>query len=280
MKKTLLPLNLQFFADGEVSENNQEVAELEGTTATEENSEVETVEQTETNEQVQSAEENARYAAARRRAEQEFAERQRQEDAEYERRFGNYENPITHQPIRSRKDYFDALDAQEKLQRNQELESKGIDPKVFEDMVNKEVANNPMILQAQELIAQQKKTAFDNQLAEDIKAIQKLDPSIKSVDDIFALDNADQIIALTKDLSLADAYKLANFDALMSNKTSATKQAAINSIKGTQHLNSTTGLNTPDDGEVEIPESELGAWKRAFPDASMSELKKKYNRSL
>lgn len=274
------------------SVNNLEVAEPmdDATETTVETTEVTTsgdvasteLSETQGTENVQSAEENAKYAAARRRAEQEFAERQRLEDLEYERRFGDYENPITHQPIRSKKDYFDALDAQEKLQRDAELESKGIDPKLFEDMVNKQVANNPAVLQANAIMQETQQNMIKARLEEDVKAISQLDSSVKNIDDILNAPNASQIIGLVKanNMSLVDAYKIANFDVLMANKTNATKQAAINNMKGTQHLSTTDGVTGGDDGGVDIPSDELAFWKRAFPDASMKELRAKYNRTI
>lgn len=274
------------------SVNNLEVAEPmdDATETTVETTEVTTsgdvasteLSETQGTENVQSAEENAKYAAARRRAEQEFAERQRLEDLEYERRFGDYENPITHQPIRSKKDYFDALDAQEKLQRDAELESKGIDPKLFEDMVNKQVANNPAVLQANAIMQETQQNMIKARLEEDVKAISQLDSSVKNIDDILNAPNASQIIGLVQanNMSLVDAYKIANFDVLMANKTNATKQAAINNMKGTQHLSTTDGVTGGDDGGVDIPSDELAFWKRAFPDASMKELRAKYNRTI
>ena len=118
----------------DLSVNNESVAETQETEAevvttdvntdSSETIEAEGQQLAEGNEaEIQSAEENAKYAAARRRAEQEFAKRQRESDLAFERRFAGYTNPITGQPIRSQKDYFDALDAQEKLQMEQSLQS-------------------------------------------------------------------------------------------------------------------------------------------------------------
>lgn len=285
MKHNLMPLNIQFFADEETSVNNEEVADLQNTTVDEtvETSEGETPEEVtegtaETD--AQSAEENARYAAARRRAEMEFNRRQAEEDAEYERRFGNYTNPITGQPIRCRRDYFEALDAQETLKRNQELQSKGLDPQMFEQTVQRMVANNPTVLQAQAVMEETRRAQASNALDEDIKAIQRMNPNVKSIDDVFADPNFLAMKAHTdRGLRLADAYKLVNFDTLLANNNASVKQAAINNIKGTSHLNTTDGVSSNDDG-VDIPSAELSAWKRAFPECSMKELRKKYNATL
>lgn len=290
MNETLLSYNLQFFAE-DLGENELEVAEP--TTTDNNEPEVEETEATDTGEtesdsatpddsEVQSAEENAKYAAARRKAEQEFQARQQAEDAEFARRFAGYENPITHQPIRSRKDYFDALDAQETLRQREELQNKGIDPSLFEEMVSKQVANNPAVLQAQQVMQAAQEAQIKQRIDADVKAISKLNPSVKTIDDVLNDPNFNQMLELTRNngLGLADAYKLVNLESLMAGKMASAKQAAINNAKGTSHLAPTDGLSGTDNGLVDIPANELNAWKRAFPNCSMKELKEKYNRSL
>ena len=284
MKENLLELDLQFFADeaegvteSEPAEQTEDVNEVE-TSATEE---VESTSQDDES-NVQSAEENAKYAAARRRAEAEFAQYKANEDAEFARRFGDYENPITHQPIRSKKDYLEALDAQETLRRNAQLQEKGIDPRVFEDMVNRQVNNNPVVLQAQMVMQQTRDREVANAIEEDVKAITSLNPNLKSLEDIQNLPDFDQMVAMcqTNGIRLKDAYKLTHFDELLAGKSASAKQAALNTMNGTSHLSQTDSLANADGGEVEIPQNELDQWKRAFPHATLAELRKKYNSTL
>ena len=281
MKNNLLELNLQFFAEeagetvSEVAEPTMDETEVESSATTEEESSQESEDSN-----VQSAEENAKYAAARRQAEAQLAKYKADEDAEYVRRFGGYENPITHQPIRSKQDYFDALDAQEKLKRDEELSSKGIDPNIFEEMVNRQVANNPYVQQAQAIMQANQEQQIQNQLVDDVKAISKLNPNLKTLEDIFALEDAPEMIALVQrsNISLANAYKLTHFDDLMAGKSASAKQAALNNMNGTSHLNQTDSLAASDKGVMEIPANELAQWKKAFPHASMADLRKKYTK--
>lgn len=285
MHENAITLNLQYFAEESEGANEMDFAEPSETDITEgdtEGTETEEVEGTATNDDdVQTAEENAKYAAARRRAEVEFENKMKARDAEYARRFADYENPITHQPILSEKDYFAALDAQETLKRNNELRNKGIDPQMFEDMVNKQVNNNPAVLQANKILEQTREVQIMNDMDNDLKAIQRMNPDIKSFDDIANADNFSTILGyFNSGLSMPDAYKLANFDTLIANNNASAKQKAINSMKGTQHLNTTDGVSSSDDSGVDIPQSELGAWRRAYPDLSLKELRKKYNRIL
>jgi len=67
---------------------------------------------------------------------------------------------------------------------------------------------------------------------------------------------------------------------ILAGKSASAKQAALNTMNGTSHLNQTDSLANTEDGLVEIPQSELAQWKRAFPHATAAELKKKYNSSL
>jgi hypothetical protein len=283
MKELKLPLNLQFFAEGAEGENESVNAEQTEDVNEVESSTTEEVESTSQDEEsnVQSAEENAKYAAARRRAEAEFAEKQRRMDEQYARMFKDYENPITHEPIKNAQDYLNALDAQNKLKMQEDLQSKGIDPNFFEDMVNRQVENNPLVQQAQQVMQMEQQRQVQSALENDMKIISTLNPNLKSVNDVMNLPNSDKMISLVQSgLSLADAYKVANFDDLMAGKSASAKQAALNTMNGTSHLNQTDGLANADSGEVEIPQNELDQWKRAFPHASLAELRKKYNQSL
>lgn len=279
----LLDLNLQFFAE-EGGVEAQEVAEPV-TDATEESStSTEAEGTTEEASNVQSDEDNAKFAAARRRAEAEFNQRLQAIDAEYARRFEGYENPITHQPIRSQKDYLEALDAQEKLTRDQELQNKGIDPKMFEDMVNRQVNNNPIVQQAQAVLLQNQRAQIESDFEENVKQISLLNPNIKTVEDFLKDPTAEATLDMAASsggkISILNAYKLNNFDSLMAGKVAGAKQAALNNINGTAHLNQTDNIAPADNGEVEIPQNELAQWKRAFPHATHAELRKKYNSTL
>ena len=292
MKENYLPLKLQFFAEEELSENNAEVAEqqemVEDTAEVETQSDVAegtSEEQTANDEQnsttVQSAEDNAKFAAARRQAEREFQAKQSQVDNYYATKFAGYTNPLTNQPIRSEQDYRNALDAQEIVAQRQELQEKGIDPDMLSQIVSRQVENNPVVRQAQAVMQDTINKQSNQMITEDIKEIMRIDPNVKSIDDIAKLPNVSQILSLTQTgMRFSDAYKVANMDSLINNKAGAAKQAAINNMKGTQHLNATNNINANNDSSVDIPSSELTNWQDAYPNLSMAELKKKYNQTL
>ena len=292
MEKKLYPLNLQFFAEGEelTGANDMDFAEPSDPTTEEHTPNTEPSEPT-GNEltlqndtpptPVQSAEDNAKAAAARRQAEREFQEKQKQTDIWYATKFAGYTNPLTNQPIRSEQDYRNALDAQEIVKQRQELQEKGIDPDMLSQIVSRQVENNPVVKQAQEVMQRTINDQSNQMITEDIKEIMRIDPNVKSIDDIAKLPNVSQILSLTQTgMRFSDAYKVANMDSLINNKAGAAKQAAINNMKGTQHLNATNNINANNDSSVDIPSSELTNWQDAYPDLSMAELKKKYNQTL
>lgn len=274
--------NLQFFASDEEPEalgaEEQTVAESEET--------VNPVDETvEASEETQSTEQpvdmNAIYANARRRAEaeakQKYDNERRSVDDEYVRMFGSYTNPLTGQPIRSAKDYADAFKAEQQMKAKRELEEKG----VSDETINRIVENNPVVRQAQKLVAQQEairavenERAIAQQIKNDVAEISKLNPSIKTLNDVpnEVIDKCMQI----QGLSLVDAYKMLNYGNFNSEREAAVRQNAINQAKGKQHLQPVNGVSVSESG-VDIPSEALATWKNAYPELSMAELRKKYN---
>lgn len=220
---------------------------------------------------------NAIYAEARRVAEANARKAQKAIDDEYVRRFGNLKNPLTGQPIRSQADYLAALDAQEEMKAKAQLEQNGVDP----SLIDNAIANNPLIRQAQAVMAQQQESQMIGQIFNDIAELKTIDPAINTLQDVppdvlrCVLDNA----SVGRHVSLAEAYKLTHFGQVSETQQAAIKQNAINQAKGKQHLAPVNGVSTPDEG-VEIPESELTMWKEMFPEKSKAELKKLYNQTI
>jgi len=275
-----MKLNLQFFADEEISigveesetADPMEVEETADSSDVEE-SETETPDtETEEPEAEQTIDTNAIAAAARRKAEQAAREERARIDAEYARRFGNYKNPITGEPIRSQQDYLDALDAQERLKAEKQLRDNGIDPNLINDLVSK----NPAVVQANEYLKQQEEKEAFEKITNDVLAISEYDPSITSLDNVppeivqYAIDNHH---------TLLDAYKILNFGKMTSQKEASIRQSAINQAKGKAHLTPMDGVAT-NDNSVEIPQNLRGMWEEAFPNKTWAERKALYNETL
>ena len=280
MKNKLLPINLQFFAEGDEPDVEIDDGGNDPVDTAEPEGELEEPEEDgEPEGEPQDSDTNAQFAAARRRAEAEFKAELERRDAEYARRFKDVVNPITGLPIKSEKDYFEALDAQETLRLNEQVQSAGIDPSVIEQMI----ARSPMVAQANMILETQRRNEADRLIAEGVAEISKIDPDIKSLQDI----PQEQMPRLTEmvrsGLSLVDAYKAENFDKLLAKSVesgkSAAAQRAINNAKSKSHLNTGSGASN-NDTLVEIPDSQYAHFRSAFPDDTPEQLKQRYNSVL
>lgn len=220
---------------------------------------------------------NAIYADARRKAEAEAKHKYDAIDAQFAEKFKDYKNPETGQPIKSAKDYFEAIAAQERVATKRTLTEKGIDPSIIEKAVN----NSPALQAANRIIEEQRRKDVEIYLNDQVKAVSKIDPSIKSVEDIEKSDRYPEVLKYVNEnrLSIVDAYKLVYADRLTQSKTEAVKQQAINNVKSQQHLKSTDGGATTD-GLVPIPEKELEQWQKFYPEKSNKELRELYNKYL
>ncbi len=272
-----LPMNLQFFAEGEGSEgseNTQEVAEPE-TEAVESQTETEGGTEEVAEPQTQSKETNAAFANMRRQL-QEANQRLADTDAMFAKQFGNYTNPETGQPIRSAKDYYEALAAQERAAAREQMQQNGLDPNMIDNLI----ANSPAVRQAQAATAELNNFRAQQKLEADYKEILALDPSLNSVDDIL---NDPSMPLMTEKvaqgMSLVDAYKIVNFDRVFNSKEAAVKQQTINQVKGKNHLSTGASVNVSSDLE-DIPANMLEDFQDRFPEKSPKELQKLYNMAL
>lgn len=225
----------------------------------------------------QTTEEDSKYAAARRAAEQQTrAERQARAnlDSQFAAMFGQYKNPVTGQPIQSAQDYIIAMQAQTQQQNAQQLQKAGLDPR----MIDRAVAMNPVIQQAQAIVQEHTNSEAQRRVQEDLQKIVELDPSMGSTQDVIASPGFQDVInKVRQGLPLVDAYKLVNFDRLSNVQAQAAQQQAINQAKSKSHLATAAGMTGESDGD-DIPESQIKQWQRWFPDKSRKELRALYNK--
>lgn len=225
----------------------------------------------------QSKETNAAFASMRR--ELEAARRQQAEiDAMYARQYEGYTNPETGAPIRSARDYAEAMEAQARIQAREQLQQANIDPKLIDNMIN----NSPVMRQAQAATAELNSIRAQQMMEEDFKEVLKLDPTMNSQEDIINSDSYGAVVDYVRNhpgMRFSDAYKLVNFDRLSSSKGEAAKQAAINQVKSKNHLSTGAAVNVDSSAE-DIPAAQLEMYKEAFPEKSIAELKALYNKAL
>lgn len=283
-KKNLLDLNLQLFGEeGEVTdvEVSEAVEPMEETTEVESEETVENEGNDEPAEQ--SAEENARYAAIRRRAEEDAKRKYDSVINERNQQIAamckGVTHPTTGKPITTVDEYFDALRIQQRQAQEQELQDKGIDP----SLIDKMIAQNPVVMQAQQVINRTMANEAEQRVQNDLAELMKIDPSIKGIQDLANLPNFNDMITLVErnGLSLVDAYKACNFDTFMQHTNDAARQQAINQMRGKSHLASQpSGVATEND-DVEVPAEIMKSWKEeGKSEKQIRELYKKVAKQL
>ena len=275
MKKMNMPMNLQFFAEEGV--NDSEVADLNTEAEIDTSTDDAGVNEPEPATPVQSAEENAKYAAARREAEEQARMRQAETDKRFQEMFSGYRNPITGKEIDGVDSYLEAIEAQKQYEMQERLKQSGVDP----ELITQAIQTNPIIKQAEDIIAKQREAEQQQMLENELKEIYALDKTIKSPEDLLAMDNFEQFKGyVEKGYTFSDAFKLASFSRLQQKNTDAVKQAAINQARSTAHMESTSGVAEPRTDLVPIPDSVLSLWKQSYPNLSNAELTAKYNAAL
>jgi hypothetical protein len=226
-------------------------------------------------------EDNARFAAARRRAEAQFnqrieLERQAARDEMIRQMYDGQLDPYTNRPISSEADlraYQQAYQReQEQLTRNQ-MQQAGLDPDILDRMIE----NNPKVKRAEQLTAQFEAAEGERKMNEAIKEISHLDPSITDVAALANHPNAPVFNEyVNRGYSLVDAFRLANFDTLTGKKAAAAKQQAMNNVNGKSHLTTTAGNAGGDD--VVIDPQEMQMMKHAFPNLTHAQLVAKFKK--
>ena len=219
------------------------------------------------------------WAIARKRSEREA---QARIDRQIAQRFGQYKNPATGKNIATLDDYFAAMDAQAEQSRQDAINRMTANQsREQQEALRQILANDPekrrLNARVQELeqkqIDEQAGAAFNRDFAE----LQKLEPALKTVNDLEKLDGFDKIVQLVqeKGLDMVTAYKAVNFGKATQASQAAGKQAAINAAKGKNHLAAHDGQAQPGTQKV-MSESMLNLAKEAFPDKSDAEIQKLY----
>lgn len=233
---------------------------------------------TDVSEQPWKTEQNARFAAERRKQEEEqrIAQAvQSARDAVYAEQYKDTVNPYTGQPIKSEADYKQYVQ-----QYNEDLiKSSGIQQSQFDQIVN----SDPRIQQAQQIInqqnAMQQQSAMEQEnlkLKESVKKIGQFDKSVKTEQDIINNPHFQKIAEYyQKGISLEDAYYLANRAELEAKKQAATRQQTINQVAGKQHMK-TTGQNGVGN-DVHIPADVMSMY-REMTGMSDEAIRKHYSR--
>lgn len=223
----------------------------------------------------QSDEDNARYAAIRRKAEAEAAEKAARErdraiaDLGYTDEEGNpitTLDELTRYKQRESKKKADA-EYEEEMER---LLDYGMSEKEAEEIIeNRRAAAEYKAVKSQldEARARQQQAEFDRRVEEELEMIREYDPSIKTIADLSKMDNFE---AFKANVASGDNY----ITAFLRSHRGASHAGARDSGKG--HLRSTS---TRGGSGKTIPESVYAEYLMFNPDATRKEIREHYLRN-
>lgn len=244
----------------------------------------------ETSNKTQSREENARYAAARRKAERErdaAIEKAKADAAEEANRkiaemlkLCRLQDPYSGETIDTPEKFGEYAKQHAAERKAAILRKAGMSDEEF----NSFLAEQPEIREAREAkkkaddaaaeAAQERaKARIDSQMEE----IRKLDPTIKEIGDLAGLKSYNEIYDKVKQgYSLLDAYKLANWEELQKNAAAAAQQAARNA-NSKNHMQAHSARGS---GAVTVPADIMESYRIFNPGMSDAEITAHYNKYI
>lgn len=189
-------------------------------------------------------------------------------------------NTITGQPITTIEEFNAWQDQFGAVKLEQDLKAGKLTPEGLQQALSE----HPVIKQAGQIIQQsnqakeqaqqaQFQAEVDKQLAE----IAKMDPSIQTVADLLNMPNAKEFRQLVNQgKTFLEAYKLLNFDSIVSAKAEAAKQQAMANNRGKDHLQGTG--NSRGSGAATVPKADMEMYRLLNPNATEAEIQAHYNK--
>lgn len=174
---------------------------------------------------------------------------------------------------------FDSWDAFEKANHRDTLIEAGVeDPDKFQDTLQKMISENPEVLKARQIIEEQEAREKELAVEKEIELINKLNPKIKSLDDISMEDNCQEVIdKLNKGYSLYDAYVLSNLDKINANNLEKGKRKAMDNVNSKKHLGKTRGGSAD---FTEVPKDVYETYRRNLPKWSDKQIREHYAKTM
>lgn len=167
----------------------------------------------------------------------------------------------------------------EEYSNKEQLQNLGVnDADAFEKYLNNIIENNPEMIKARAIIAEQQKRDAERQLNDQVAEISKLDSSIKNVDDLLSHPSYDKVLDRVKNgANLVDAFKLENFDTLTGRTSDAAVQHTLNNINNKSHVKTTSGSASSD---VVVPNEIYATYRRNLPNWTDEQIKKHYAKEM
>ncbi len=235
-------------------------------------------------------EERHRQAEARRARERAGMERAAQEAAQarvdeaYRTMFAGQTNPYTGQPIRSEADYRAWQAEKQRRDSEEQLRAAGIDPAAIQGAVDRQVQplRQELEMARMETMRERARRAQDAAqvtIRQQLDLIARLDPSMKSMEDIAAMPTAEAFRGyVAKGLGLEEAFYMANRKAIEERKLTAARAAGVSAAASKGHLAPVGGGGQAE--TVEVPAEQRALYRELMPEATDAEILAAYKQYL
>ena len=159
------------------------------------------------------------------------------------------------------------------------LEAMGIqNPEDFNSYVEEIVAKSPIIEEAKKILDSQRQKEEEQLVTDAINEINKLDPEIKSLDDLTKLENYDEFYGLIqKGYSIPDAYKIVAFDKITTRRINNARQDVITNIDSKNHMKPLSGTKSK---EIHVPQDVLDSYHKNIPSMTDQEIREHYSKFI
>ena len=159
------------------------------------------------------------------------------------------------------------------------LEAMGIqNPEDFNSYVEEIVAKSPIIEEAKKILDSQRQKEEEQLVTDAINEINKLDPEIKSLDDLTKLENYDEFYGLIqKGYSIPDAYKIVAFDKITTRRINNARQDVITNIDSKNHMKPLSGTKSK---EIHVPQDVLDSNHKNIPSMTDQEIREHYSKFI
>lgn len=242
----------------------------------------------------QSAEENAKYAAARRAAEKErddaLAKMKAEHDAELDARLSEaisalgLENPYSGKKIRTRAE-LEAYQKQHAEETQKQMQERAEEAGLSEEEIQNLVKSHPDYQKAMQVVneAQAAKEAAEmaearSNLDAAMKEVHELDPSISSFEDLRQHESWTEVEDRVKrGYTIAEAFELANKEAIKQRERAAWEQQIRNSMNGKGHLDSSSPKG---DGGITVPSDVMAEYRAINPNATDEQILRHYAKDI
>lgn len=215
-------------------------------------------------------------AAKRHRREQQAEQKGRQDAAAEILNLLGLKDPKTGQPVTTMEQLTAYQQAKLQAKAEQDLKDGKLSPEVVQSVVMASPEMQAILQNAKQSQESAEVQDFTARREMELAEIRRLNPEIKTLDDIIRMDTgADFAELVRKGCSFVQAYKTANFDAIMQKNRAAGEQRARNAAMSQAHMRGTPGNQAE---ALVVPQQVKEMYRRFNPDITDEEIARDYRK--